>query len=95
MANYISRENVVEAVNKAIKIYGYDGRFYLNFMPFYYEWHAVYFIQFKYLKVKDIVHFENDEISHFNVCNSVIEKIFKPLKDINNQFKYYFNAIWC
>lgn len=45
---------------------------------------------YRYLSIKDIINFYLDEDKKV-----IMDATIKHLKEIRDQFNYYFNAIWC
>lgn len=94
MANKIMLQNIIDSVDSQIIRYGYSGKFYCEFMPFIYQWQVAFKIEYRYLSVLDIIAFERDEIHHYANTRKIFIRMLDILKDIDYQFRFYFEGIW-
>lgn len=94
MARNIMLQNIVDSVDSQIIRYGYTGKFYCEFMPFTYQWQVAFKIEHKYLSVLDIMVFDRHDIHHFDNSLQLVRRFFDIVKEIDYQFRFYFEGIW-
>lgn len=93
MASNLPVEQAIKYIEQEIALRGLQGIFSLKFIPYYYKWHAIFYLKCKYLSLLDSFWIWEDDVSYFD-ASKCFASLTKRLAELDYQFRFYFNGIW-